>query len=78
MADIYHLRCRRCGTSSATQQGAYCQPCNLYLCYKALPILLGMLMTGQAGPLLQPALQPARSGCIRTRKAYTHSRFILD
>jgi hypothetical protein len=30
---------------------AYCPPCNLYLAYRAMPLLLGLLLTG---PLPNP------------------------
>lgn len=50
MAQIIHLRCRHCGDPLASRDSRYCPPCNLYLCYRALPILLGMLMTGRLLP----------------------------
>jgi len=52
MAQIIHLRCRHCGEPLASRDSAYCPPCNLYLCYRAMPLLLGMLMTGRLLPLL--------------------------
>ena len=50
MAQTIHLRCRHCGRKLASSQSSYCPPCNLYLFYRAMPILLGMMMTGQRVP----------------------------
>jgi hypothetical protein len=46
MANVIHLHCHRCGEPLANRDGAYCPPCNLYLAYKAMPFLLGMLLLG--------------------------------
>jgi len=55
MAQILHLHCRHCGAPLHDRQSAYCPPCHLYLCHRALPILLGMLMTGAPVPVRPPA-----------------------
>lgn len=46
MPNLHYLRCRICHETLQDHTQAYCQPCNLYLMYRAMPILLGMLMTG--------------------------------
>lgn len=50
MAQILHLHCRQCGERLKNRSQPYCTACNLYLCYRALPILLGMLLTGHLAP----------------------------
>jgi len=46
----------------------YCADCNLQLCYRALPLLLGLLMTGQpatvssTAPLHRRHLRGSRRG----------------
>ena len=77
MAQVYHLRCRHCGETMKQSVEPYCPPCNLYLCYRAMPILLGMLLTGQ--PLLARApgpKAPAREP--KTGEPYAHLRYIMD
>ena len=51
MARVIHLRCRHCGGPLQNRTMAYCPPCNLYLAYRAMPFLLGMLLSG---PLPNP------------------------
>ena len=46
MANVIHLRCHRCGEPLENRDEAYCPPCNLYLAYRAMPFLLGMMLTG--------------------------------
>lgn len=46
MANVIHLRCHYCGEPLADRDQAYCPPCNLYLAYRAMPFLLGMLLLG--------------------------------
>ena len=46
MAKIMYTHCHHCGDRLANHSEAYCPPCNLYLAYRAMPILLGMLLTG--------------------------------
>ncbi len=79
MAQVFHLRCRHCGETMKKSSSAYCPPCNLYLCYRAMPMILGMLMTSEIIPALAeaPSVGSARNGQSR-RKAYPHSRYILD
>lgn len=56
MAQILHLSCRHCGERLKNPGEAYCPACNLYLCYRAMPILLGMVLTGHLAPdLADPA-----------------------
>jgi len=55
MAQPIYIRCQHCGEQLADRSIPYCPPCNLYLLYRAMPILLGMLMTGQRSLRLQPA-----------------------
>ncbi len=47
MAQITRLYCRHCGERLSKGQETYCSPCNLYLAYRAMPILLGMVLTGR-------------------------------
>lgn len=46
MAVVIYTHCRHCGEQLVSRTTPYCPPCNLYLAYRALPILLGMLITG--------------------------------
>ncbi|TLM65564.1 MAG: hypothetical protein FDZ69_09375 [Deltaproteobacteria bacterium] len=46
MANIIHLRCRHCGEPLENRESAYCPPCNIYLAYRAMPFLLGLMLTG--------------------------------
>lgn len=71
MADISHLRCRHCGEPMQNNPWPYCGPCNFELCYKAMPILLGMLMTSHIAPV--PAVVSKFN-----RKSYEHLRYIMD
>jgi hypothetical protein len=43
MVKVVHIRCNYCGEPLIDRTRPYCPPCNLYLCYRAMPILLGML-----------------------------------
>jgi hypothetical protein len=64
MAQLIHIRCRHCGVPLSNRNAPYCPPCNLYLCYRAMPILLGMIMTGHLPLQLQPSRvshEPART-----------------
>jgi hypothetical protein len=61
MAQVIHMFCRHCGERLSKDQETYCSSCNLYLCYRAMPILLGMVLTGRlatdlAGLYPDPAL----------------------
>lgn len=79
MAQVDHLRCRHCGEALQNRSLPYCAPCNLKLCYKAMPILLGMLMTGQLGPQIIPAPTATKPIEPNSRwKRYTHLRDIMD
>ena len=47
MASVLHLRCRHCGEVLQDREAEYCPECNLYLAYRAMPFLLGMILTGR-------------------------------
>lgn len=76
MADIFHLRCRQCGDAIKKSKSPYCAPCNLDLCYRAMPLLLGMLLTGHIK--LSPGNAAAAITTKSQRKPYDHLRYILD
>lgn len=76
MAEILHLHCRHCGEAMKKSTSPYCTPCNLELCYKAMPLLLGMMLTGHIKPILAKAV--ARTNAQTQRKPYEHLRYILD
>jgi hypothetical protein len=59
MAKLVHIRCHHCGELLTNRASPYCPPCNLYLCYRAMPILLGMLLPLKL-PL--PVVDSVRSG----------------
>lgn len=44
MAKVIHIRCNHCGEPLLDRTRPYCPPCNLSLCYRAMPILLGMML----------------------------------
>lgn len=46
MANVIHLRCHHCGEPLHHRDETYCPECNLYLAYRAMPFLLGMILTG--------------------------------
>ena len=46
MANVIHLRCHYCGDPLQNRDETYCPECNLYLAYRAMPFLLGMILTG--------------------------------
>jgi len=46
MAQVVHLRCHHCGDLLENGDRPYCHPCDVYLAYLALPILMGMILTG--------------------------------
>jgi hypothetical protein len=56
MAAIRFLHCRHCGDPLDEHDKPYCPPCNLYLCYRAMPLILGLLLTG--GFPVAPATEP--------------------
>ncbi|HAD04265.1 MAG: hypothetical protein A2091_07080 [Desulfuromonadales bacterium GWD2_61_12] len=60
MAAIRYLHCRHCGESLDNHDQPYCPPCNLYLAYRAMPLILGLLLTGgfPGRPLPQPVTVP--------------------
>lgn len=79
MENVVHLRCRHCGTPLKNSPWPYCKPCNIALCYKAMPILLGMMMTRKPGTPLVPVPAPANSVESHNRwKRYPHLRYIMD
>ena len=50
MANVIHLRCRHCGEPLQDREQEYCPPCNLYMAYRAMPLLLGLILTGRLAP----------------------------
>jgi hypothetical protein len=46
MANVIYLRCHYCGEPLLNRDNEYCPECNLYLAYRAMPLLLGMILTG--------------------------------
>ena len=52
--EVIHIRCRNCGEVINRKGWAYCQPCNLDLFYRAMPILLGMMM-------MPPVREPSKA-----------------
>ena len=52
MAQILHVACRYCGERLKNRSEPYCPACNLYLCYRAMPILFGMILSGRLAPEL--------------------------
>jgi len=78
MAEILHLRCHHCGGALKDRQSAYCPPCNLHLFYRAMPILLGMMMAGPKNPCLISEAVPVDAQGNSRRLAYAHSKDILD
>jgi len=72
MAQVYYLHCKHCGEPLTQSPSPYCPPCNLSLCYRAMPILLGMLMTSELVPVGPQRREPG------ARKAYAHLRDIMD
>lgn len=50
MAQVIYTHCRYCGEQLTQRHAPYCTPCNIYLAYRAMPILLGMLLTGKLAP----------------------------
>ncbi len=65
MASVIHLRCHHCGEPLQNRDEPYCPECNLYLAYRAMPFLLGLLLTGHLATDLSgryPHGLPAISG----------------
>lgn len=50
MANVIQLRCRHCGEPLQDREATYCPPCNVYLAYRAMPFLLGLMLTGHLAP----------------------------
>jgi len=44
MHDVLYLRCRNCGERLTHRHTPWCSDCNLYLAYRAMPLLLGALL----------------------------------
>jgi hypothetical protein len=76
MAEILHLHCRHCGEAMKKSPSPYCRSCNLDLCYRAMPLLLGMMLTGHIKPVLAKSV--ALTNGQARRKPYEHLRYILD
>lgn len=77
MAQVYHLHCRHCGETLEKSVEPYCPRCNIYLFYRAMPILLGMLLTAQPLPV-RPAAARAPRRDPKTGQPYAHLRYIMD
>lgn len=78
MAKVIHLRCLHCAEPLNNSTWPYCATCNLALCYKAMPILLGMLLTAQGCPTAPAKAKDfARDGYSRWRR-YPHLKYIMD
>lgn len=66
MGAIHYLHCRHCGEPLDDHEQEYCPPCNLYLCYRSMPLILGLLLTGGFPvpraplPLTVPIVEPSR------------------
>jgi len=60
MANVIHLRCHHCGEPLQNRDDPYCPDCNLYLAYRAMPFLLGMLLLGHPGASLADRYQHAQ------------------
>jgi len=79
MENVVHLRCRHCGTPLKNSPWPYCKPCNIALCYKAMPILLGMMVINKQGAPLIPAPANVKTASQLNRWAhYPHLRYIMD
>jgi len=79
MAQVVHLYCRHCGEPMKNNPWPYCAPCNLELCYRAMPILLGMMVIGKRGTPFSPVPVAARPNDGMNRwKRYPHLRYIMD
>jgi hypothetical protein len=76
MTDIFHLYCRHCGEGMKRSPSPYCRPCNLDLCYRAMPLLLGMMMTGHIK--LATGNVDTLINTQKGRRSYDHLRYILD
>lgn len=50
MSSVLYLRCQKCNEILRHNEQAYCADCNIYLMYRAMPILLGMLLLGGFAP----------------------------
>jgi len=75
MAQLFHLHCRHCGERLTNNSSPYCSPCNLYLCYRAMPLLLGMLMTGQLQ--LQPTYVTHETHWQSARRGYEDKSVLI-
>jgi hypothetical protein len=76
MAEIFHLHCRQCGDAMKKSPLPYCAPCNIDLCYRAMPLLLGMMLTGHIK--LAPSEPGATINGQTQWQPYDHLRYILD
>lgn len=77
MAEVLHLHCRHCGVALNKSSQPYCQTCNIELCYRAMPFLMGMMMTGQLEKVVA-GLPARKSGPVVRSFQYDHHRYILD
>ncbi|MBW2504830.1 MAG: hypothetical protein JRE16_09710 [Deltaproteobacteria bacterium] len=77
MGDILYLRCQHCGNALANRQSAYCPPCYLTLSYQAMPILLGMVLSGDLSLDLNAFRGRSSIKPIPTY-LYPHAKDILD
>jgi len=60
MAPLKYTHCRHCSERLTNHDAPYCSPCNLHLAYRALPILLGMLLLGHPAPAPVPVKTSAQ------------------
>ena len=77
MGQVLHIRCRQCGDQLKNRSWAYCPPCDQQLFYKALPILLGMLVCDPVNNLMAGA-QVEFYQTEPKWPIYKHARYILD
>lgn len=79
MAQVFYLRCRHCGEPMKKNPWPYCPPCNIALCYKAMPLLLGMMMTAQKAPSSATVPVTIAHSAEHSRwRRYPHLRHIMD
>jgi hypothetical protein len=77
MVQICQICCRHCGVQLTNRSVPDCPPCNLYLCYRAMPILLGMRMTGHLPLNLQPCRAQSPSARAPTKRGYDDKSLLL-
>ena len=79
MTQVFYLRCRHCDEPMIKNPWPYCSPCNIALSYRAMPLLLGMLMTSPASSSSIPApVGITQTGEFSRWRRYPHLRHIMD